>query len=51
MGTCAETYGEDPFLQSRMAAAFCRSIENEGVIATPKHFVANFGDGAETAIR
>ena len=44
-GRVAETYGEDPFLQSRMAAAFCRSIENEGVITTPKHFVANFGDG------
>ena len=28
-----------------MAAAFCRSIEHEGVITTPKHFIANYGDG------
>jgi beta-glucosidase len=44
-GRTGETYGEDPYLQSRMAAAFCRSIEHEGVITTPKHFIANFGDG------
>ena len=44
-GRVGETYGEDPFLQSRLGVAFCRSIENEGVITTPKHFVANFGDG------
>ncbi len=44
-GRVAETYGEDPFLQSQMAVAFCRGIEREGVITTPKHFVANYGDG------
>ncbi|HBD09078.1 MAG TPA: beta-1,3-glucosyltransferase, partial [Syntrophobacteraceae bacterium] len=44
-GRIGETYGEDPYLQSRMAAAFCRSIEQEGVITTPKHFIANYGDG------
>ena len=44
-GRVGETYGEDPYLQSRMAAAFCRSVENEGVITTPKHFIANYGDG------
>jgi beta-glucosidase len=44
-GRVGETYGEDPLLQSRMGVAFCKSVEQEGVITTPKHFVANFGDG------
>jgi len=44
-GRVEETYGEDPYLQSRMGVAFCKSIEAEGVITTPKHFVANVGDG------
>jgi beta-glucosidase len=44
-GRVEETYGEDPYLQSRMAVAFCKNIEAEGVITTPKHFVANVGDG------
>jgi beta-glucosidase len=44
-GRVEETYGEDPYLQSRMAVAFCRSIEGEGVLTTPKHFIANVGDG------
>lgn len=44
-GRVEETYGEDPYLQSRMAVAFCKSIESEGVLTTPKHFIANVGDG------
>ncbi len=44
-GRVGETYGEDPLLQSRMGVAFCKGVEHEGVISTPKHFVANFGDG------
>lgn len=44
-GRVEETYGEDPYLQSRIAVAFCRSIEQEGVLTTPKHFIANVGDG------
>jgi beta-glucosidase len=44
-GRVEETYGEDPFLTSRMGVAFCRSLENEGVVSTPKHYVANVGDG------
>lgn len=44
-GRVEETFGEDPFLTSRMGAAFCRALQDEGVIATPKHFVANTGDG------
>lgn len=45
-GRTEETYGEDPHLASRMAVAFIRGVQSEGVICTPKHFVANFeGDG------
>jgi len=44
-GRVEETYGEDPLLTSRMGVAFCRSLEAEGVISTPKHYVANVGDG------
>jgi beta-glucosidase len=44
-GRVEETYGEDPFLTSAMAVAFVRSFEKMGVITTPKHFVANVGDG------
>ena len=45
-GRTEESYGEDPYLTSVMGAAFCRALREEGVIATPKHFVANFvGDG------
>ncbi len=45
-GRTEETYGEDPFLASRMAVAFVQGVQQEGVIATPKHYAANFvGDG------
>jgi beta-glucosidase len=44
-GRVEETYGEDPFLVSAMARAFVGGFESAGVIATPKHFVANDGDG------
>jgi beta-glucosidase len=44
-GRVEETYGEDPFLSARMAVAFVRAFEGSGVIATPKHFVANVGAG------
>jgi beta-glucosidase len=44
-GRVEETYGEDPYLTSRMGVAFCKAIEAAGVISTPKHFAANVGDG------
>ncbi|MCD6385243.1 glycoside hydrolase family 3 C-terminal domain-containing protein, partial [Candidatus Sumerlaeota bacterium] len=45
-GRTEETYGEDPYLTSRMAVAFVRGLQSQKVVATPKHFVANFvGDG------
>lgn len=45
-GRTEETYGEDPCLASRMGVAFVTGLQSQDVIATPKHFVANFvGDG------
>ncbi|MGE5926064.1 MAG: glycoside hydrolase family 3 N-terminal domain-containing protein [Gemmatimonadota bacterium] len=44
-GRVEETYGEDPFLVSTMGRLYTRELEGEGVIATPKHFVANVGEG------
>ncbi len=44
-GRTEETYGEDPFLSAEMGVAFTSEFEKQGVITTPKHFVANFGDG------
>lgn len=44
-GRTEETYGEDPFLTTAMGVAFISAFEKNGVIATPKHFIANVGDG------
>jgi beta-glucosidase len=44
-GRVEETYGEDPFLASAMGVAFVSSFEKLGVVTTPKHFIANSGDG------
>jgi beta-glucosidase len=44
-GRVEETYGEDPVLASAMARAFVGAFERAGVVATPKHFVANVGEG------
>lgn len=44
-GRTEETYGEDPFLSAQMGIAFIRSFEERGVITTPKHFLANVGEG------
>ncbi|MGB3153688.1 MAG: glycoside hydrolase family 3 C-terminal domain-containing protein [Chitinophagaceae bacterium] len=44
-GRTEETYGEDPFLTSAMGVAFVGAFEKKGIITTPKHFIANVGDG------
>jgi beta-glucosidase len=44
-GRVEETYGEDPVLTSQMARAFVAPFEKAGVVTTPKHFIANVGDG------
>jgi len=44
-GRTEETYGEDPYLASLMGVAFVGAFERLGIVTTPKHFVANVGDG------
>jgi beta-glucosidase len=44
-GRMEETYGEDPWLSTAMTLAFVRPFEKMGVVTTPKHFVANVGEG------
>lgn len=44
-GRTEETYGEDPFLSSEMAVAYVQPFEKMGIVTTPKHFIANTGDG------
>jgi beta-glucosidase len=44
-GRVEETYGEDPFLTTLMGLTFVRAFEGAGVVTTPKHLVANVGDG------
>jgi beta-glucosidase len=44
-GRVEETYGEDPWLASAMTRAYVAAFERRGVVATPKHFVANVGAG------
>lgn len=44
-GRTEETYGEDPYLTTQMAVSYISQFEKEGVVTSPKHFVANVGDG------
>lgn len=44
-GRTEETYGECPYLAAEMGVAFVSAFEQTGIITTPKHFVANVGDG------
>lgn len=44
-GRMQETYGEDVWLTSRMGVAYTKALQEGGVIATPKHFVDNYGAG------
>lgn len=50
-GRSQETYGEDPYLTSRLAVAFVRGLQGEDpkylkTVATPKHFAAHSGPEA-----
>ncbi len=44
-GRTEETYGEDPRLASQLGVAFVHAVESAGVVTTPKHFIANVGEG------
>lgn len=40
-GRAQETYGEDSFLMGELATAFIEGAQNEGVLATIKHYAVN----------
>ncbi|KAJ9156016.1 Beta-glucosidase [Pleurostoma richardsiae] len=45
-----ETYSEDPLVLGSLAAAYVRGCQDEGVAATPKHFVANEAENSRTKL-
>ncbi len=40
-GRAQETYGEDPFLLGKMGSALTRAMQENGIIACPKHYALN----------
>ena len=40
-GRAQETYGEDPFLLSKMGASLTKAVQDNGIIACPKHYAVN----------
>ena len=44
-GRTMEGFGEDVLLTSNMGVAMCRGLQDNGVIATPKHFADNYSHG------
>lgn len=44
-GRTEETYGEDPLLVSLMGGIYVEEMQKAGIVATPKHFAVNSGDG------
>jgi len=40
-GRVEETYGEDPYLVSRMGVAWINGFQGQGMIAVPKHFAGH----------
>lgn len=41
-GRMEETYGEDPYLAALFGVAYIKGVQGQGVVCSPKHFVANF---------
>ncbi|MBQ2828548.1 MAG: glycoside hydrolase family 3 C-terminal domain-containing protein [Clostridia bacterium] len=40
-GRAQETYGEDPYLLGRMGVALTKAMQENGIIACPKHYALN----------
>ena len=48
-GRTFESYGEDPFLMSRLGVGWVQGAQSKGVIANIKHYAANNQEGASPA--
>ena len=44
-GRVEETYGEDPYLSAVMGVSYMGAFERMGIVTTPKHLLANVGEG------
>ncbi|MFT4597173.1 MAG: beta-glucosidase [Paracrocinitomix sp.] len=49
-GRTFETYGEDPWLSGKLAAAFVSGVQAQGVATTPKHLIGNEAEYQRTTI-
>jgi beta-glucosidase len=45
-----ESFGEDPFLTSRITVSYVKGVQSEGVVATTKHFAVNNQETERTTI-
>ena len=49
-GRTFEGYGEDPWLSSRLAVAWIRGAQSQGVVGNVKHFAPNSQEGAPPGV-
>lgn len=49
-GRLFEAFSEDPLLTGALAAAYVKGLQDKGVAATPKHFLANESETGRTTV-
>ncbi|HVV20199.1 MAG TPA: glycoside hydrolase family 3 N-terminal domain-containing protein, partial [Pseudonocardiaceae bacterium] len=49
-GRLFEAFSEDPLLTGVLAAAYVRAMQERGIAATPKHYLANESETARTTV-
>ncbi|MFI9781659.1 beta-glucosidase [Streptomyces sp. NPDC051956] len=49
-GRLFETFSEDPLLTGALAGGFVRGLQEHGIAATPKHFLANESETERTTV-
>ncbi len=46
-GRTSETYGEDPYMVSKMGLAYVKTVEGKGMVTCLKHFAGNVGHNGQ----